>query len=124
VLRRIYGPKRDDATGGWEKLHLHNEESHNSHSSPNMLQSIRLRWTMYVACVRKGKCTPCFFKGNLKKIDYRNLDLGRDNIKINYIDLGWVGVNSFDSEWGSAAGSYKHGIECSGSINFWNFLSG
>jgi hypothetical protein len=34
VLRRIFGPKRDDVTGDWRKLH--NEELHNLYSSPNI----------------------------------------------------------------------------------------
>jgi hypothetical protein len=33
VLRRIFGPKRDEVTAGWRKLH--NEELHNLYSSPN-----------------------------------------------------------------------------------------
>jgi hypothetical protein len=33
VLRRIFGPKRDEVTGGWRKLH--NEELHNMYSSPS-----------------------------------------------------------------------------------------
>jgi hypothetical protein len=35
VLRRIFGPKRDDVTGDWRKLH--NEELHNLYSSPNII---------------------------------------------------------------------------------------
>jgi hypothetical protein len=45
VLRRIFGPKRDDVTGEWRKLH--NEELHNLYSSPNkirMIKSRRMRW--------------------------------------------------------------------------------
>jgi hypothetical protein len=34
VLRRIFGPKRDDVTGDWRKLY--NEELHNLYSSPNI----------------------------------------------------------------------------------------
>jgi hypothetical protein len=33
VFRRIFGPKRDEVTGGWRKLH--NEELHNLYSSPS-----------------------------------------------------------------------------------------
>jgi hypothetical protein len=33
VLRRIFGPKRDEVTGGWRKLH--NEELYNLYSSPS-----------------------------------------------------------------------------------------
>jgi hypothetical protein len=45
VLRRIFGPKRDEVTGDWRKLH--NEELHNLYSSPNiirMMESRRTRW--------------------------------------------------------------------------------
>jgi hypothetical protein len=35
VLRRIFGPKRDEVTGGWRKLH--NEKFHNLYSSPSTL---------------------------------------------------------------------------------------
>jgi hypothetical protein len=38
VLRRIFGPKRDDVTGGWRKLH--NEELHNLYSSPSIIRMI------------------------------------------------------------------------------------
>jgi hypothetical protein len=36
VLRRIFGPKRDEVTGGWRKFC--NEELHNLHSSPNIIR--------------------------------------------------------------------------------------
>jgi hypothetical protein len=36
VLRRICGPKRDEVTGGWRKLH--SEEVHNLYSSPNIIR--------------------------------------------------------------------------------------
>jgi hypothetical protein len=41
VLRRIFGPKRDKVTGGWRKLH--NEELHNSYSSPNIIRIMKSR---------------------------------------------------------------------------------
>jgi hypothetical protein len=50
VLRRIFGPKRDDVTGDWRKLH--NEELYNLYSSPNiirMIKSRRNRWVEHVA---------------------------------------------------------------------------
>jgi hypothetical protein len=50
VLRRIFGPKRDDVTGAWRKLH--NEELHNFYTSPSiikMIKSRRMRWVGYVA---------------------------------------------------------------------------
>jgi hypothetical protein len=50
VQRRIFGPKRDDVTGVWRKLH--NEELHKLYSSPNiirMIKSRRMRWAGHVA---------------------------------------------------------------------------
>jgi hypothetical protein len=50
VLRRIFGPKRDEVKGDWRKLH--NEEHHNFYSSPNiirMMKSRRMRWAGHVA---------------------------------------------------------------------------
>jgi hypothetical protein len=41
VLRRIFGPKRDEVTGGWIKMH--NEELHNLYSSPNVIRMIKSR---------------------------------------------------------------------------------
>jgi hypothetical protein len=49
VLRRKFGPKRDEVTGGWRKLH--NEELHNLYSSPSMIRVIksrRMRWVGHV----------------------------------------------------------------------------
>jgi hypothetical protein len=50
VLRRIFGPRRDEVIGDWRKLH--NEELHNLYSSPNiirMIKSKRMRWVGHVA---------------------------------------------------------------------------
>jgi hypothetical protein len=50
VLRRIFGPKTDEVTGEWRKLH--NEELNGLYSLPNIVQvikSIRLRWAGHVA---------------------------------------------------------------------------
>jgi hypothetical protein len=41
VLRIICGPKRDDVTGEWRKLH--NEEFHNLYSSPDIIRQINSR---------------------------------------------------------------------------------
>jgi hypothetical protein len=50
VLRRIFGPKRDEMTGDWRKVH--NEELHNLYSSPNiirLIESKRMRCAGHVA---------------------------------------------------------------------------
>jgi hypothetical protein len=48
ALRR-FGPKREDVTGGWRKLH--NQELHNLHSSPSIIRMImtRMRWAGHMA---------------------------------------------------------------------------
>jgi hypothetical protein len=53
TLRRIFGPKRDEVTGGWRKLH--NEKLHNLHSSPSIIRMIKSRWgEMGKACSTNG----------------------------------------------------------------------
>jgi hypothetical protein len=50
VLRRIFGPKRDEVTRGWSKVH--NEELRNLYSSPSrirIIKSRRVRWARPVA---------------------------------------------------------------------------
>jgi hypothetical protein len=42
VLRRIFGPKRDEVIGGWRKLH--NEELHKLYSLPSIIRMIKPRW--------------------------------------------------------------------------------
>jgi hypothetical protein len=41
VLRRIFGPKRNEVRGEWKKLN--NEELNNLYSSPNIVRVIKLR---------------------------------------------------------------------------------
>jgi hypothetical protein len=50
VLRRIFGLKRDEVTGGWRKLN--NGKLHNLYSLPNitrMIMSMSMRWSGHVA---------------------------------------------------------------------------
>jgi hypothetical protein len=41
VLRRIFGPKREEVAGGWRRVH--NEELHNLYASPNIIRVIKSR---------------------------------------------------------------------------------
>jgi hypothetical protein len=50
MLRRVFGPKRDEVTGGWRKLH--NEELHDLYSLPSIIRIIksrRMSWAGHVA---------------------------------------------------------------------------
>jgi hypothetical protein len=56
VLRRIFGPRRDEVMGDWRKLH--NEETHNLYSSPNtirMIKSNTVRGTRDVARIEETR---------------------------------------------------------------------
>jgi hypothetical protein len=56
VLRRIFGPKRDEVMGEWRKLH--NGELHNLCSSPDIIRQIksrRMRWAGHVARMGEGR---------------------------------------------------------------------
>jgi hypothetical protein len=56
VLRRIFGPKRDEVEGEWRKLH--NGELHNLYSSPDIVRQIkssRMRWAGHVARMEGGE---------------------------------------------------------------------
>jgi hypothetical protein len=56
MLRRIFGPKRDEVAGGWRKLH--NEELHGLYSSPSIVKVIkarRMRWAGHVTRMGGGE---------------------------------------------------------------------
>jgi len=93
VLRKIFGPKSDEITGKWRKLH--NEELNDLYSSPNIVRVIelrRMRWAGHVA--RMGeKRGEGFWWGNLKE-RYHLRDPGVDGrIILRWIFRKWnVGV--------------------------------
>jgi hypothetical protein len=55
VLRRIFGPKRDEETGGWRQLH--NEELRDLYSSSSIIRMIklRIRWAGHVARIGENR---------------------------------------------------------------------
>jgi hypothetical protein len=96
VLRRIFGPKRDEVTGGSRKLR--SEELHDLYSSQSIIRIMkprRMRWTGHVA--RMGE------KGNAYRLLVGKPEgkrpLGRprrrwvDNIKMYLLEIGWGGVD-------------------------------
>jgi hypothetical protein len=48
VLRRIFGPRRDEVTGGWRRLH--NEELHGLYSSTSIVRVIKARRMRWAFC--------------------------------------------------------------------------
>jgi hypothetical protein len=68
VLRKVFGPKRDEVTGEWRKLH--NEELNDLYSLPNIVRVVkwrRMRWGGHVARMgRIGVCTGCWW-GSLRE---------------------------------------------------------
>jgi len=55
VLRGLFGPKTEEVTGGYRRLH--NEELHNLYYSQNIIRAneSRMRWEGHVACMREMK---------------------------------------------------------------------
>jgi hypothetical protein len=96
VLRRIFGPKRDEATGEWRKLH--NEELHDLYSSPSIIRIIkamRMIWEGHVARMGEKRTADRVLVGKPE----RRRPLGRprrrwlDNIRMDLVEVGWGDVN-------------------------------
>jgi hypothetical protein len=65
VLRRIFGPKREEVAGGWRRQH--NEELHNLYTSRNIVKVIksrRMRWTEHVSRMGAMRNSFKFLVGN------------------------------------------------------------
>ena len=64
VLRRVFGPKRDDVTKEWRQLH--NEVLRDLYSLPNNLRVVksrRMRWAWHVALLGEGRGVHRFIVG-------------------------------------------------------------
>ena len=83
-LRRIFGPKRDEMTGEWRKLH--SDELNDLYSSPSIVQLIksRMRWVGNVACMgeRRGIYRVLVGKPEGKRTLGRPRRKWEDNIKM------------------------------------------
>jgi hypothetical protein len=96
VLRRIFGPKRDEVTGGWRKLH--NEELHGLYCSPSIVRMIKARrmsWAGHVVRMGEVRGAHNILVGRPE----RRRPLGRprrrweDNIKIDLRETGFGDVD-------------------------------
>jgi hypothetical protein len=96
VLRRIFGPKRDEVTGELRKLH--NEELRDLYSSPSVIRIIksrRMRWAGHVARMgeKRNACRLLVRKPEGKRPLGRPRRRWVDNIRMDLLDIGWDGVD-------------------------------
>jgi len=92
VLRRIFGPERDEVTGDWRKPH--NEEPHDYYSSLNIIWMIKvrkMRWEGHVALMgeRRDAYMVLVGKPEGKRPLGRPRYIWEDNIKMDLQELGW-----------------------------------
>jgi hypothetical protein len=107
VLRRIFGPKRDEVTGEWRKLH--NEELHDLYSSPSIIRIIKARrmsWAGHIALMGENRNVYRLLVG--KSEGRRPLGRPRrrwlDNIRMDLVEVGcgdveWIGLAQDRDRW-------------------------
>jgi len=107
VLRRIFGPRRDEVTGEWRRLH--NEELNDLYSSPDIvrvIKSIRMRWSLHVARMGEERAVYRVLVG--KPEGKRPLGRPRrrwvDNIRMDLQEVGcgymdWIGLAQDRDRW-------------------------
>ena len=95
VLRRIFGARSDEVTGGMEDLH--NEELNDLYSSPNIVRAIksrRMSWAGHVAHMGEERGCIGSWWGNRREGDHWG-DLGVDG----WIILGWISRRWDEGIW-------------------------
>jgi len=107
VLRRIFGPRRDEVTGEWRRLH--NEGLNDLYSSLNIVRVIksrRMRWAGHVARMGEGRgvCRVLVGKPEGKRPMGRPRRRWVDNIRMDLQEVGcgymdWIGVAQDRDRW-------------------------
>jgi len=107
VLRRIFGPRRDEVTGEWRRLH--NEELNDLYSSPNILRVIKLskmRWAAHVARMGEERVVYRVLVGKpegkrpLERTRHRwvdNIRMVLQEVGCGYVD--WIGLAQGRDRW-------------------------
>jgi hypothetical protein len=99
VLRRMFGPKRDEVTGAWRKLH--SEDLHNYYSFPDIIRQVkskRMRWAGHVTRMGEERKV---YKVLVGKTEGKR-PLGRprrrweDGIRMDLREIGWRAWIGFD----------------------------
>jgi hypothetical protein len=117
VLRRIFGPRRDEVIGVWRKLH--NEELHILYSSPSIIRQIksrRMRWAVHVAHMREERNV---YKGLMGEPEGKR-PLGRprrrweDGIRMDLREIGlgsvdWIHLAQDRNRWQAVVNSDEPG---------------
>ena len=107
VLRRIFGPRRDEVTGEWSRLH--NEELNDLYSSPNIVRVIKLRRMRWAGNVARMGEERGAYRVMVGKPEGRR-PLGRprcrwvDNIWMDLQEAGcgymdWIGLGQDRNSW-------------------------
>jgi len=116
VLRRVFGPKRDEVTGEWKKLH--NEGLSDLYSLPNILRVVKSRrmiWAGHVAVMVEGRGVHRVLVG--KPEGKRPLGRPRlrweDNIKIDLQEVGgscgdWMDLAQDRNRWRALVGTVRN----------------
>ena len=116
VLRRVFGPKRDEVTGEWRKLH--NEELSDLYSLPNIVRVVksrRMRWAGHVASMGEGRDVHRVLVG--KPEGKRPLGRPRrrweDNIRMDLQEVGgscgdWMELAQDRDRWRALAGKVRN----------------
>ena len=107
VLRILFGPKRDEVTVEWRKLH--NEEMNDLYFSPiivRLIKSRRMRWAGHIACMgeRKGLYRVLVGKPEGKRPIGRPRHRWDDNIKMDIQEVGcgvmdWIDLAQERDRW-------------------------
>jgi hypothetical protein len=107
VLMRIFGPKRDEVTGEWRKLH--NEELHDLYSSLSInriIKSRRMRWAGHVARMGEKRNAYRFLVGKsegrrtLGRPRRRWVNIVRmDLVEVAWGDVDWIGLAQDRDRW-------------------------
>jgi hypothetical protein len=116
VLRRVFGPKRDEVTGEWRKLH--NEELNDLYSLPNIVRVVksrRMRWAGHVACMGEDRGVHRVLVG--KPVGKRPLGRPRrrweDKIKMDLQQVGgsrreWMELAQDRNRWRALVGTVRN----------------